>query len=253
MTKMLLIGELNDTLQSLAGYLNEDFQVQMCSENAKNVKDFIRIYRPGILVFHILEWSSDVQEIFEMLREKLDVIPIIIIVTRDMEEQLNSQTISFKNQLVLYRPIKGRDVLEGCFRLLNMEAPKHEEHAAASRKRIMIIDDSALVLREIKNMLEKDYEVVLANSGERGLSLIEKKRPDLILLDYDMPGMDGRETFEKIKAEEETMDIPVVFLTAVAERDPILEVLKNLPQGYILKPPSKEKLFSVIKEVLGEA
>ena len=101
-------------------------------------------------------------------------------------------------------------------------------------------------------MLEKNYDVLLANSGEKGLACMKNKRPDLVLLDYDMPGMDGKETFEKIKEDEELQDIPVIFLTSVAERKQIIAVLKNMPDGYILKPPSRDNIISKIRETLGE-
>lgn len=72
---------------------------------------------------------------------------------------------------------------------------------------------------------------------------------DLILLDYEMPGMDGKATFEAILADEFAKDIPVVFLTSIADRKQIYAVLKSYPAGYILKPPDKEKLFSTIETV----
>ena len=81
MIKMLLVGELNDTLNSLNECMRDDFQIQMCSQNAKNVKDMVRIIRPGILVMNIMEINDDVREIFETLKVKLDQMPILVIGT----------------------------------------------------------------------------------------------------------------------------------------------------------------------------
>lgn len=254
MMKMLLIGELNDTLHSLSVCLMKDFQVQMCSENAKNVKDMVRILRPAILVFNIVEINEDVKEIFETLKVKLDRMPVLIIGTHDMHIQLNELADGFTKKGIIYRPLKGTDVLMYCYQLLNIEIPKNGDDKVKPnvKKKILIVDDNALVLREMKSMLEKSYDVLLANSGEKGLICIKDKKPDLVMLDYDMPGMDGRETFERIKKDEELQNIPVIFLTSVAERKQIVAVLRNVPDGYILKPPSKNIIISKIKEVLGE-
>lgn len=255
MIKMLLVGEINFTLKSLNESLKDDFQVQICSLNAKNVKDMVRIIRPGILVINIQEINDDVREIFETLKTKLDQMPILVIGTAQIQEEIKIMLEGFKSFLILNRPIKTKDILNGCYRLLNLnvsEAGNTKETPQKTRKRIMVIDDNALVLRNIKSLLEADYEVSLATSGKKGLETIREKNVDLILLDYDMPDMDGKEVFEIIKSDDSLKNIPVIFLTSVAEREQILAVLKSVPFGYILKPPARDKLFSIIKEALGE-
>ena len=255
MIKMLLVGELNDTLNSLNECMKDVFQIQMCSQNSKNVKDMARIIRPGILVMNILEINDDVREIFETLRVKLDQMPILVVGTAQIQEEIKIMLDGFKSFLILSRPIKAQDVLNACYRLLNLnveEVRQNKEIPPKIKKKIIVIDDNALVLRNIKSLLETDYEVSLATSGQKGLDTIRDKCVDLILLDYDMPGMDGKEVFETIKSDDSLKNIPVIFLTSVAEREQILAVLKSMPFGYILKPPAKDKLLSIIKEALGE-
>ena len=70
------------------------------------------------------------------------------------------------------------------------------------------------------------------------------------MLDYEMEGMDGKTTFEAMKEDEDMKWIPVVFLTSVADRKSIYDVLKSKPDGYILKPPDEEKIFETIEEIL---
>ena len=79
---------------------------------------------------------------------------------------------------------------------------------------------------------------------------MEKKKPDLILLDYDMPGWNGKVTFEKIREIPEYVDIPIVFLTGMADKEHITAVLHLNPAGYILKPISSDKLLSTIESVI---
>ncbi|MCH5252095.1 MAG: response regulator [Lachnospiraceae bacterium] len=117
-------------------------------------------------------------------------------------------------------------------------------------ERILLIDDSMIQLRTLSMLLQDKYETVMATSGLEGIKLAKKKQPDLILLDYDMPGMSGRETFRQLQESEDTKDIPVVFLTGVDDRRDVEEVLKLRPQGYLLKPVEQERLLQTILDAL---
>lgn len=252
MTKILLIGEINETLQSINECLMPYFQIQMCSENAKNVKDMIRIFRPSLMLFNVQDADGDVSDVFEALDVKYDHIAMLVIGTKDMEQNLQQKLEHFRNATLLYRPLNSKDVLNKCFSILHMEVPEQKEIQKTSeiKNSVLIVDDNALVLRNMKSILEKEYKVMLANSGEKGLEFIKTKNPDVVLLDYDMPGMNGLEVLEKMRADESINNTPVIFLTSVAERELILKVLKNKPDGYILKPPSKEKIVEAINEAL---
>ncbi len=119
-------------------------------------------------------------------------------------------------------------------------------------KRILMIDDCMIQLQILSGLLKSDYEVETATSGLEGVSFAKRRRPDLILLDYDMPHFSGRETLEKLRADGKTRNIPVVFLTGVDEKKEIEAVLRLKPQGYLLKPVKKEKLFETIWKILGK-
>ena len=83
-----------------------------------------------------------------------------------------------------------------------------------SSKKIVIVDDNIINLKVGLNALEKDYEVITALSGEKLFSLLNKITPDLILLDIDMPDMNGFEVFELLKSNPKSAHIPVIFLTS---------------------------------------
>lgn len=119
-------------------------------------------------------------------------------------------------------------------------------------KRILLIDDSLIQLRTLNMLLRDRYEVMMSTTGLDGISIAKKERPDLILLDYNMPILSGRDTFKKLQEKEETKDIPVIFLTGVDEREEVEEVLKMRPQGYLLKPVENDLLFKKIDKILAE-
>lgn len=159
----------------------------------------------------------------------------------DILRELLSKKILVKE---LIRPMAPEELAEEMKRLVKAAARLVE------RKTIMVVDDSGMVLRSIQGWLEEKYEVMLANSAIKALSLVEEKKPDLIFLDYEMPEMDGPECFELLRARDNTRDIPVIFLTSKGDPESVKAVLSRRPAGYILKPSSKENLIERIEEVL---
>ena len=126
----------------------------------------------------------------------------------------------------------------------------YEVKEVRSRKLVMIVDDNAATLRTIKEMIQDNYDVTVATSGMKALTAMGKNPPDLILLDYEMPVCDGKQTLEMIRADDEFKDIPVIFLTGVSDRAHIEAVLTLKPAGYMLKPAIKEKLLEIIDKTI---
>ncbi len=93
--------------------------------------------------------------------------------------------------------------------------------------------------------------MTIVGSGKNMFKFLEKFEVDLILLDYLMPEMDGPEVLMKLRKYPEYMDIPVVFLTGVSEKDKVVKTLVDLlPQGYVLKPSKRSDLIAKIIDVL---
>lgn len=120
----------------------------------------------------------------------------------------------------------------------------------SGRKNIMVVDDNALLLRNMHVLLKEQYNVLLAKSGMEAINKVMEKKPDLILLDYEMPDMSGAEVYRFFRADENTKDIPIIFLTSIADAQVVSELLRLKPESYLLKPTEKGKLFSTIEEVL---
>lgn len=118
------------------------------------------------------------------------------------------------------------------------------------RKIVLVVDDSPMMLRSMKQMLEERYQVTLATSGQQALTMIDKRQPDLVVLDYEMPDCDGKETLELIRSKEATKDIPVVFLTGHGDAEHIRSVLDLNPSAYFLKPPKADKILEVLGQLL---
>ncbi|MCL2026309.1 MAG: response regulator [Leptospirales bacterium] len=112
---------------------------------------------------------------------------------------------------------------------------------------LMLVDDNPANLRVGKNVLAERYAVATAPSAEKMFDLLENNIPALILLDIDMPVMDGYEAIKALKSKPETSGIPVIFLTGKTELDDQLEGLALGAIDYITKPFDPEKLLERIE------
>jgi len=112
-------------------------------------------------------------------------------------------------------------------------------------KNILIVDDNLKNLQITAKILkDKGFAISLAQSGQSALTQIEQQKPDLILLDIMMPGMDGFEVCIILKENKETKDIPVIFLTAKTETEDIVRGFELGGADYITKPFNKDELFA---------
>lgn len=254
MKKVLLIGEKGDIARSLKECLEDDFRVQPCAEKLANVQALIRVVKPDLaIICHIGAAEID-REVFEWICDNEPSLPILGIATNESWKNCRDfyQSRQFE---ILFRPVAKADLLRKCHQMLAMEQTELKAvktYSSGERFKILLVDDSAIMLRSMKSMLERHYDICLAKSGKQALKLIPLEQPDLILLDYEMAGMNGKETFEEIKAQESMRDIPVVFLTGVTDRTAIYSVLKSKPDGYILKPPDESRIFDTIDGIFRE-
>ncbi len=115
---------------------------------------------------------------------------------------------------------------------------------------ILSVDDSPINQEIIKEILQDDYKVELAFSGEECLKVAPIISPNLILLDVSMPGLDGYETCKKIKATANLQDIPVIFVSAKVSKDHKLQGYEAGGYDYITKPFEFNELTAKVKNVL---
>lgn len=115
---------------------------------------------------------------------------------------------------------------------------------------ILAVDDTPANIEVVKGVLSQDYLVQAALNGPMALKIIEKHKPDLILLDIMMPDMDGYEVCERLKANAETKDIPVIFLTAKVQEEDETKGLSLGAVDYITKPISPPILQERVKNHL---
>ncbi len=115
---------------------------------------------------------------------------------------------------------------------------------------ILCVDDEPVNLVILQELLQDRYELTTAKSGEGCLQQVAVQTPDLILLDVNMPDLDGLETCERLKSDPETAEIPIIFVSALASQDELMAGYEAGGDDYITKPFSEEILQKKIEIVL---
>lgn len=149
---------------------------------------------------------------------------------------------------VFERPITPHEIADRLLRILRGN-PSISGSKDENRKRhILFVDDSGAMLRTVKGWLEPRYRVSIVSSATNAIAFLATQKPDLILLDYEMPICSGPQLMQMIRAEDNTKDIPIIFLTGKDDKDCVQNALSLSPEGYILKSMRPSTIVSRIDQ-----
>ena len=178
--------------------------------------------------------------------EAPDILSIMAMMRGEREQKAQEQKAHEQNDVA--QNAKAQDVSGWS----GEPGKTQSKPARVGKAKVLVVDDDPMILRGVKSMLDDRYQVALATSGVKAISAIAKNRPDVILLDYEMPICDGKQTLEMIRSDETIRDIPVVFLTGVSDKSHIYAVLALRPFGYLVKPAEKERLIETIERAVSD-
>ncbi|MCR4780290.1 MAG: response regulator [Ruminiclostridium sp.] len=116
------------------------------------------------------------------------------------------------------------------------------------RKSLLVVDDDPAFLALVRDWLRDSYNVTGVSSGMQAIKWLGRNKADLVLLDYEMPVTTGPQVFEMLRSDEDTKDIPIIFLTGKSDRESVLAVLSLKPDGYFLKDIRKKELCDRLAE-----
>lgn len=168
-------------------------------------------------------------------------IPIFII---GNNEEINNAKKFLPEHLLQQKFLRPVDVKE-VVKAITAYITKYGEQ---NKKKILVVDDSGAMLRNVKGWLEGHYKVILANSGAMAIKYLALNRPDLILLDYEMPVVNGKQVLEMIRSESEFTDIPVIFLTSKSDKESVVNVMSLKPEGYLLKTMEPAQIVKAVDD-----
>ncbi len=252
MKKVFLIGKINSFFKELNSFLSEYFSVQVCVDDEKLINDMLLLNQPHIMVVSLVELDREMITFLNRVKATYADLPILCVGAEEGKDRFSMVLEQGTFQEVV-TPVDNEKLLEEIYTLLHIDYEvnsKIVKGADSKRKCILLVDDSPMQLRILNELLKKDYDIKMATSGAKALTLLGQRLPDLIFLDYDMPEWDGRMTLQMIREVEEAKDIPVIFLTGLNDGKHIRAVLELHPAGYLLKPANAKMLAEAIKKHL---
>ncbi len=129
--------------------------------------------------------------------------------------------------------------IDGMGRMLSGSDPESTDRR---KKKILVVDDSDFMRTTLLQLLGDDYDVLTADSGISAIRSITLVRPDLVLLDYEMPVCSGSQVLEMIRSEKDFTDIPLIFLTCRRDKQSVQKAISLKPEGYLSKSLSAESV-----------
>lgn len=264
--RVLVTGKNRSIAGEVCSFLQreKDYTPATCEPHRNALFDTILDGLPPVAVICLGDETEESVAAYNVLHEEVSRGDcIILVITNKKDEEVFIRYSRLERVLFLPRPVSF-PVLNEKLREIASMVKKHREDKLSSfheyvndrdhyaKKQILAVDDDPDQLSFIKEQLEEFYRVTCVRSGEDAMRFLERELPDLILLDYLMPGENGPAVLRKIQAIETWKDIPAVFLTGVSEKHAVLQTLTELrPQGYIVKPFKKSELVAKIINILG--
>ena len=243
-TKILLITQGfsfmgNSVQKSLekAGYtvIRIDTEVEELAKQKDNA---------DLMIFYLGKFIEDIQNFLVYLKDVCsEETKVLILLGNSDELDFVKETIPETSIAATFeRPIDLKKLTQSVEKI-SKSVDNHEFH-----KSILLVDDDTTFLKMMKSWLDKYYRVTIVTSGMQALMYLADNKPDLILLDYEMPVTSGPQVLEMIRSETKIGKVPVMFLTGKSDKESIVKVLSLKPDGYLLKTLNREQILSTVNQ-----
>ncbi len=173
----------------------------------------------------------------EKLAEKLKTFTNTKIFLLGTQAEVDGVKISGAEALI--RPFNANEIRDKLSEL--------SKDAKDFQRMILLVDDDSVMIKTLREGLSTSYKVLPANSGANALKILERFAPDMILLDYEMPEMNGPQVLEAIRNNAKTAKIPVMFLTAKTDAGSIEKIEALKPEGHMLKTLPLKEIKGIIQ------
>ena len=237
--KTILVVDDEENIRRLLSHelIRKGYIVIEASDGLQAI-DLARQRQPDLITLDIIMPNVNGYDVVAVLRNDPETSEIPILIVSIIEDTAKGIRVGASDYVT--KPFQVEEVLQKISGLLQKGAAK-----------VLVADDDRSLVAAIKFELEKrGYTPSVAYSGEEALKSIEEDRPDLIVLDIVMPGMDGYEVMKALKENPGTADIPVVVLTDVEIDGDHVRALSLGASGFVIKSGGLEKLFEAIENVL---
>lgn len=248
--RVLLIGNNKSFMVNaiVKGLEKEEFAVECVEPVPTIIKEMQD--RPAIYLLYLGDMTAEQSQFFQYLNEAIDAERFLLYLIGNNEELNLAQSYIAKEKIQesYLRPLDVKLLASNLNSVLEYSSVDD-----SLKKKILLVDDDGAMLRMMKTWLSVKYHVYMASSGKIALSFLAENKVDLVLLDYEMPVMNGPEVLQEIRNTRGLMNLPVIFLTARDDKESVMKVVSLRPEKYLLKSMPKEKLTGAIDEFFGFA
>lgn len=250
MEGILLVGKFTDNFREINRCLIGKYEVRSCLRQLNAIEGMIKRKETALMVMILEEEESKDELLILSLKRSCPGVPAIWVESTLIEEEILAKIENALAKAKETPEVKEEKKEEDD---LWTKEPEPKAPPVSFRKKVVLmVDDSGVFLRTMKSMIEDHYDVRMATSGLNIQKLVQQHQPDVVLLDYEMPLFDGKQTMMKMRECPAMREVPIIFVTAVNKKEHIMQVLNLRPAGYILKPVEKERILETIKDVIGE-
>ncbi len=221
---------------------NAGFEVESCVPNLQKISEYRD--KVNIYIFYMDEGSVVDMDTIVYLKDMSIEEDIMVILIGSQDEFREATKILPQENLAasFLRPLDMREFVDKLKELTDKQEIENR------KKRVLIVDDDVTFLKMAYSWLKDKYRVSIVNSGVQAITWLAKNKADVVLLDYEMPVVDGPALLEMLKSETDTDSIPVFFLTGKSDLNSIKKVIDLKPQGYLLKASGKHSLLSELEK-----
>ena len=242
---ILVIDDDVQVLETMRSYLEEIGRVHTVN-GGRQALEFLHQHRVDIILLDVEMPIMDGYATLEQLRklEECINVPVILCTGRQDKQTIVNFTIMGVDGYIL-KPV-NKDILLNKIREICVAKEK-----TANKSTVLMIDDDMTYLKQLNYMLQDRYNVVMINSAKLALNYLSKNKPDIILLDYQMPLYNGANLMNMIQKSNK-IPIPVILLSGALNRRALEECYPYNPSAYLVKPVSKDVLIENIENILNK-
>lgn len=252
---ILVIEDSEPAIIQIRDLLKETGHRVLAANSAAQAFEVIKADSPDAIILDLMMPEVDGFETLRLLRESRDTMdtPVLILTAKHITRaDLQSLKKNHIHQLIQKGDVDRAALLGAISAMLNppLKEGKQAKKSNRDKQRILVVEDNPDNLITVKALLKEKYEVAGAVDGREGVAAAVEQKPDLILMDIELPGMNGIEAYDEIRKHPALDRVPVVALTASTMEEERSTILAHGFDAFIAKPIVAAEFFKVIGEVL---
>lgn len=242
---VIFSSQFSVVVKGIESRLNkEGYLVQIIQKDVENYledTDVFILYLSDNIVDDLIEMGTMAETVKALKGKKL-----IFIGEKKDHFKFVSMVPGIKNYPWIDRPV-DMDVL-----VVTLDKVIRSKTGITVNQRILIVDDDPAYAKMVREWLKETYQIGIVTAGMQALGYLLKNEVDLILLDFEMPNVDGPKVLEMLRTDPKTADIPVVFLTGIDDKESVGRVLELKPAGYVLKSTTRDALVKYLENLFAK-